>query len=302
MRLVQNKADAINTQLVDPLELSLPQHAQALRQVVQWPNMTRSFDMARIEQSVEIQVPAHIAYNRLTQFEDYPRFMSEVESAQQIDDTHVRWTTKIGEHSRNWNSEIVEQQPDRFIAWRNVDGPVSTGRVDVEALGSDSSRVTFTLESDAALPASEGENAMARQVEDNLQRLKQLMESQNGKTGAWRGEVHGAQVTLRGRDAAAGNGELPAAATQSDNGLSRDAGGESSDDGRFNVAEEVNLDQQSDAVRHMGNLPHQSSEGYGDMGTSEALKTALAANQQEQGAAEETRLDKSINRAVPPSN
>jgi ribosome-associated toxin RatA of RatAB toxin-antitoxin module len=258
--------------------------------------------MARIEQSVEIQVPAHIAYNQLTQFEDYPLFMNEVESAQQVDDTHVRWTTKIGQQSRDWNSEIVEQQPDRFIAWRNVDGPVNTGRVDVEALSADSSRVTFTLESDAAQPASEGENAMARQVEDNLQRLKQLMESQDRQTGAWRGEVHDAQVTLRGRDAAAGSAERPTASTQSDNALSRDAGAGSSADGRFNVAEEVNLDQQSDAVRHTGNLPHQSSEGYGDMGASEALKTALQPNQEEPDAGEKVQLDKSIDRAVPPSN
>jgi uncharacterized membrane protein len=42
--------------------------------------------MARISQSVDINVPAQAAYNQLTQFEDYPRFMEEVESAEQVDD------------------------------------------------------------------------------------------------------------------------------------------------------------------------------------------------------------------------
>jgi hypothetical protein len=252
--------------------------------------------MARIEQSVEIKVPAQVAYNQLTQFEDYPRFMEEVESAEQVDDTHVRWTTKIGQHARDWQSEIVEQTPDRCIAWRNVEGPVSTGRVEVQPLSADSSRVTFTVESEAT-SAGEAADAMGRQVEGNLQRLKQMIES-GGETGAWRGEVHDGEVTLRARDAAGAAGGA-AASTQSDNALS-DNGDQGGEDGRFNVAEEVNTDQQSDAVRHTGNLPRQRAEGYGDVGTSDALQQALQPDGQKQ--ASEAGLDQAIKRAVPPSN
>lgn len=110
--------------------------------------------MARIQQSDDISVPARIAYNQLTQFEDYPRFMQEVESAQQVDDTHVRWTTRVGQQKRDWNSEIIEQQPDQCIAWRNLDGPVNTGRVDAEALGETGARVTFTWKPILRIPAS----------------------------------------------------------------------------------------------------------------------------------------------------
>jgi hypothetical protein len=256
--------------------------------------------MARIQQSVEIRVPAHVAYNQLTQFEDYPRFMEEVESAEQVDDTHVRWTTKIGQHARDWQSEIVEQTPDQCIAWRNVEGPVSTGRVEVEGLDADSSRVTFIVESEAT-SAGEAAEAMARQVGDNLQRLKQMIES-GGETGAWRGEVHDGKVAVRGRDAdggAAGTAGGATASTQSDNALSdnADQGGQ---DGRFNVAEEVNTDQQSDAVRHAGNLPHQSAEGYGDVGTSEAMQNALQPDAPQAGV--EAGLDQAIKRAVPRSD
>jgi uncharacterized membrane protein len=195
--------------------------------------------MARIQQSVDISVPAHVAYNQLTQFEDYPRFMQEVESAQQVDDTHVRWTTRIGQQKRDWNSEIIEQQPDQCIAWRNLEGPVNTGRVDVEALGENGARVTFTLEADAAHSATEGDHAMAKQVQEDLQRLKQMMEAQGHETGAWRGEVHGGQVTGGERGATAG----PAGSDNlSENALSKDTDRNNAD-GRFNVAEEVNLDQ-----------------------------------------------------------
>jgi hypothetical protein len=199
--------------------------------------------MARIQQSVDIGVPAHVAYNQLTQFEDYPRFMEEVESAQQVDDTHVRWTTKIGEHARDWNSEIVEQKPDQLIEWRNVEGPVSTGRVEVQQLSTDSSRVTFTVESEAA-SAGEAADAMARQVEENLQRLKQMIES-GGETGAWRGEVHGGQVEVRGRDGAASN--------------------------------------QSDAAPQSSDAPRQSAEGYGDVGTSDAAQMTSRPDGQQAG-------------------
>ena len=190
--------------------------------------------MARIEQSVEIGVAANVAYNQLTQFAEYPRFMEEVESAEQVDDTHVRWTTKVGQHARDWHSEIVEQQPDQVIEWRNVDGPVSTGRVEVQALGESNSRVTFTVESEAG-GAGEAADAMARQLGENLQRLKQLVE-RDGETGAWRGEVHGGQVAGQQGNAASGD----AASTS-----------------------------------QAGDLQKQSAEGYGDVGTSATAQLAL---------------------------
>jgi hypothetical protein len=259
--------------------------------------------MARIQQSVELKVPAHVAYNQLTQFEDYPRFMDEVESARQVDDTHVHWTTKTGSQSRDWASEIIEQQPDHCIAWRNVEGPVTTGRMDVEALGNDSSRVTFTMEAEggsggASQGAADAESAMAQQVEANLQRLKQMIEA-GGETGAWRGEVHDGQVTMRDRDAGQDSQDSQGGrSTQSENSLSQgqgqSQGGDAGSEG-FNVAEEVSTDQQSDAARQVGHLAGTSAEGYGDVRTAEAMKEAMQSGQQSDG---QSTLDQSMERAV----
>ena len=123
-----------------------------------------------------------------------------------------------------------------------------------------------------------------------------MLETPGHATGAGPGEVPGGPVTCGEGGTAtdpAGPGNL------SENALAKDTDRNNAD-GRFNVAEEVNFDQQSDTVRHAGNLPHQSSEGYGDMGTNEAIKVAL------QGDAEpatgKEKLDDSIKRAVPPSN
>ncbi|HEX2530637.1 MAG TPA: SRPBCC family protein, partial [Burkholderiaceae bacterium] len=45
--------------------------------------------MVKIEKSVEINVPLHTAYNQMTQFEQFPRFMEGVQEVRQLDDTHL---------------------------------------------------------------------------------------------------------------------------------------------------------------------------------------------------------------------
>lgn len=207
--------------------------------------------MAKIQQSVEIRVPAHVAYNQLTQFADYPRFMEEVESAEQVDDSHVRWTTKIGEHGRDWHSEIVEQTPDRSIEWRNVEGPVSTGRVEVEALGDDSSRVRFTVESQAA-SAGDAADALNRQLGENLQRLKQMLEG-GGATGAWRGAVHDGKVETAGSNAAVAAPQAGKVPGQSSAGYGDAAATEA-------MQEELKLDE---------------SDSGGDKGLEQAIRRAV---------------------------
>ena len=44
---------------------------------------------AAIEQSIEVRVPVRTAYNRWTQFEEFPRFMEGVTEVRQLDDTHL---------------------------------------------------------------------------------------------------------------------------------------------------------------------------------------------------------------------
>lgn len=145
--------------------------------------------MATIQQSIDVRVPAHTAYNRLTQFEEYPRFMEEVDTVQQLDDTHLHWTTRMSNRPVEWDAEITEREPDRSIAWRNASGPMNTGRLEVQALGSDASRVIFTLESRPGpeqvpgSPASDSELEMVRRLKLDLARLKEFIESR-GQGGA----------------------------------------------------------------------------------------------------------------------
>lgn len=166
--------------------------------------------MATIQQSIEIRVPVQTAYNQLTQFEEYPRFMEQVETVRQTDDAHMHWTSIMANRPVEWDAEITEQQPDRCIAWRNISGPTNSGKVEVQPAGPDTSRVTFTLESKPEqVPGSlsgDSEQEMAQRLRQDLARLKDFIEARGTATGAWRGEIHAAQVTLRDRDARARTG------------------------------------------------------------------------------------------------
>ena len=67
--------------------------------------------MANIEKSIDVNVPADVAYDQWTQFEDFPRFMEGVEAVQQLDDKRLQWKANIGGAVQEWNAEITEQLP-----------------------------------------------------------------------------------------------------------------------------------------------------------------------------------------------
>jgi hypothetical protein len=137
--------------------------------------------MATIQQSIEVKVPLHTAYNQLTKFENYPRFMEDVESVQQIDDTHLHWTTRMANRPVEWDAEITEREPGRYIAWHNTSGPTNTAKVEVRQLGPDTAQVTFTLHSEPEqVPGSMTgftEQEMAQRLKQDLARLKDFIET-----------------------------------------------------------------------------------------------------------------------------
>lgn len=144
--------------------------------------------MATVQQSIDIKVPVHTAYNQLTRFEEYPRFMEEVEAVKQIDDTHLHWTTVMSNRPVEWDAEITEQEHDRCIAWRNTSGPTNAGKVEMQAVGPGASRITLTLEAEQAqVPGSfalGSAQEMAQRLKKDLVRLKQLIEARGAQATA----------------------------------------------------------------------------------------------------------------------
>jgi uncharacterized membrane protein len=152
--------------------------------------------MARVEESIEINVPVSTAYNQWTQFEEFPEFMEGVESVKQIDDTHLRWVAEIGGKRHEWEAEITEQKPDKKVAWRAHEGHYNSGTVTFEPLDQNRTRINVVMEYETeGMVESLGSalGADSRRVKGDLERFKELVESRGAETGAWRGEVEQGQ-------------------------------------------------------------------------------------------------------------
>jgi uncharacterized membrane protein len=149
--------------------------------------------MAQVIETVDVDVPVGTAYNQWTQFEEFPQFLSFVESITQTDDTHTHWKVNIGGVEREFDAEITEQHPDERVAWNSIGGEENhAGVVTFHRLSDAETRVTVQLDWE---PTSLTEKAGAllgvddRAVKKDLENFKSFIESRGTETGAWRGDV-----------------------------------------------------------------------------------------------------------------
>jgi hypothetical protein len=153
-----------------------------------------------VQQSIEVKVPVHAAYECLSHFEDYPRFMEDVEAVRHIDSTHLQWVTRMDNHPVEWNAEITEQEPDRCIAWHNTTGPVNCGKLELQALDEARSRITFTWQLEPEqVPgpkAGDPENLMTQRLKEDLGRMKRYVEVSDSSSSQ-QGQGSAASVQMR---------------------------------------------------------------------------------------------------------
>ena len=147
----------------------------------------------KVEKSVQVDVPLSTAYNQWTQFEDFPHFMGGVRQVRQLDDRHLHWVAEIAGVRREWDASILEQEPDRKVAWAATSGATNAGAVRFEAAGPSSTIVYLTLEYEpegAVEQIGDKLGIVERQVNSDLKRFKELIEDEGYATGAWRGSVN----------------------------------------------------------------------------------------------------------------
>ena len=153
--------------------------------------------MSRFEHEIIVDVPLRQAYDQWTQFEDFPSFMDGVESVVQEGDKTLRWVAEIGGQRRSWTADIVDQTPDRRIAWSSTSGTKNDGAVLFAPLGPDRTKVTLTIDAEPdGVVESVGDalGFVERQTKGDLERFKAFIEERARATGAWRGEIHGDEV------------------------------------------------------------------------------------------------------------
>ena len=146
----------------------------------------------KIESSVDVNVPVSTVYNQWTQFEEFPRFMKHVESVQQLDDVRLHWKVNLGGKVREFDAEIVEQVPDKRIAWRSVAGARHAGVVTFHRLADKKCRVMLQIEFDPeGFVEKVGSVVGVPEIdaEKDLKRFAEFIEHRGVETGAWRGNV-----------------------------------------------------------------------------------------------------------------
>jgi uncharacterized membrane protein len=153
--------------------------------------------MTRIEHRVTVNRTPGVVYNQWTQTEDFPKFMQGVKSVHQKDATHQEWCAEVAGQEIRWESEIIEQVPDRKIVWRSVSGAKHGGMVEFTSVEGNKTCVHLIMEYEPEgllEHIGQATGLTEQRVQEDLQRFKEFIESRGAPTGAWRGEVHHASV------------------------------------------------------------------------------------------------------------
>jgi uncharacterized membrane protein len=151
-----------------------------------------------IIESIDVGVPLRQAYNRWTEFTEFPKWSKGVQSVNQEDETKTGWNAKIFWSKRNWNAKIKEQVPDQRIAWTS-DGPKGTvdGVISFHELAPNLTRVMIALEyHPAGLFEKTGNlwRAQGRRVRLDLKLYRRFVMMSNEEVEGWRGEIRDGEV------------------------------------------------------------------------------------------------------------
>jgi len=136
-----------------------------------------------IQRWTDIAVPVEVAYEKWTNFEDFPKFMHRVLSVEQEDDT-VKWEEKIWFSKRQWEGKITDQRKNDRIAWTTESGTSHTGIVSFHKLDDSLTRVLVTVDFQPAgmmEKMASGLRFVKRAVQSDLARFKAYVELEDAE-------------------------------------------------------------------------------------------------------------------------
>jgi ribosome-associated toxin RatA of RatAB toxin-antitoxin module len=166
--------------------------------------------MTKVEHRILVNVPVSVAYNQWTQFEDFPHFMGGIKKVTQLSDDRLEWVAEIAGVRRKWEATILEQIPDKKVAWAATEGATNAGEVTFEDIGGGQTSVRLTLEYEPeGLVEEVGDklNVVESRTKKDLERFKELVESEGYASGAWRGTIENVPGTPGIEDAEASRGD-----------------------------------------------------------------------------------------------
>src|SRR5919199_655870 len=181
-----------------------------------------------IQRWTDVAVPVQEAYDKWTQFEEFPKFMHRVLKVDQKDDEHVEWEEKIWFSKRQWEGEITDRRKNDRIAWKATKGTSHSGIVSFHKLDTNLTRVLVTMDfrpSGMIEKMGSGLRFVKRAVQADLARFKAYCElgDAQGLEYAQPGELKGddggngkQEDGEGGRGQSDGNGGGPQASAKTD--------------------------------------------------------------------------------------
>ena len=149
---------------------------------------------AMIDERITINRPIEELYRFWRNLENLPRFIRHLESVEIITETLSRWRAKSPANTVvEWNAEIINEAPNKVIGWRSIEGSdlVSAGSVNFDDAGSGRGtdirvRMQYSPPGGKAgvMIAKLLGRDPAREIHDDLRRLKQLVETGESATAS----------------------------------------------------------------------------------------------------------------------
>jgi uncharacterized membrane protein len=157
-----------------------------------------------VNETVIVNTNPATVYDFWSRFENLPRFMRHLESVTRVDDRTSQWVARGPARTRvQWDSEIVDDQPNRHIAWRTLPGSQVEHEGSVSFAVAPGGRGTqLSVQLCYSPPFGPGAVPIARllgeepqvQINDDLRRLKQLIET--GEVASTAGQPSGRRSLL----------------------------------------------------------------------------------------------------------
>lgn len=148
---------------------------------------THDEDGVTIEKVLTINRSPNEVYEFWHNFENLPRFMRHLESVQTTGGKTSHWKAKgPGNLTVEWDAEILEDQPGQSISWKSLENSdiPNEGRVEFKAAPAERGtelkvNIHYFPPGGTAgrVAAKVANNISAQQIDEDLKRLKQILET-----------------------------------------------------------------------------------------------------------------------------
>jgi uncharacterized membrane protein len=123
------------------------------------------------EKSIIVNVPVAQVYEQWLRFEDLPKFIKSLGEVRRIDDKHFSFNSLRDGKEQRGVFEVIQQIPERKIAWRTIGDSVGLGVVSFEPHSDTATEITLKLRS-VFDPSISGQSA-----DEYLRNFKHLIEN-----------------------------------------------------------------------------------------------------------------------------